>query len=148
LLPVGSPVPDLELAGHSGKRYRLRELGGRPIVVYFYPKDHTAGCTVQAEEMREAWGDVERTDAFVFGVSTDDERSHQSFASDYELPFELVPDTDHRIAQAFGVPLSRGRAKRVTFVIDADGRVAQVFPEVRPRGSAQQVLAALGDVAR
>jgi peroxiredoxin Q/BCP len=143
LLPEGAPAPDIELPLHTGKSARLSELRGKPVVVYFYPKDHTTGCTIQAEEMRDTWREVEAKGAAVFGVSTDDAASHQSFADDYELPFALVPDTEHRVAKAFGVPLRGGKVKRVTFIIDAGGRIAKVFPEVSPRGSAKEVVTAL-----
>lgn len=143
LLAEGAAAPDVELPLHTGKRVRLAELRGKPVVVYFYPKDHTKGCTIEAEEMRDAWREIEAENAAVFGVSTDGAASHQSFIDDYKLPFPLVVDTEQRVAKAFGVPVRGGKVKRVTFIINAAGRVAKVFPEVSPRGSAGEVIKAL-----
>lgn len=143
LLRPGSRAPELTLPTHTGDQVALASLRGKPVVVYFYPKDNTPGCTVQAQELRDAWREVQATGAVVFGVSADDVDSHRSFVSEQSLPFALVPDPEHRVAQAFGVPIVNGRAQRVTFVIDRQGTVARVFDEVNPRGSAGEVLAAL-----
>jgi peroxiredoxin Q/BCP len=143
LREVGTPAPDVVAVAHTGESIRLKDFKGRPVVVYFYPKDDTPGCTTEAQEIRDLWSDLEKTKAVVLGVSTDDEPSHRAFAEKYELPFLLLADTDQRITRAFGVPVARGRAKRVTFVIDAQGRVAKVFPEVDPRGHGKEILAAV-----
>ena len=127
----------------SGLRYEIAPLAN----LYFYPKDDTPGCTVQAEGLRDDWPALEKAKAVVLGVSTDDNESHRAFADKYNLPFLLLPDPDQRIARAFGVPLKNGRAKRVTFVIDKQGKIAKVFPKVDPATHAddvQRVLAMLG----
>jgi peroxiredoxin Q/BCP len=112
-------------------------------VVYFYPKDDTPGCTVEAQEIRDLWSELQNTSAVVIGVSADDADSHKKFAEKHALPFLLVPDTDHRFTEAFGVPLKNGRASRVSFVIDKNGKVAKVFPEVNPRGHGRELLEAI-----
>jgi thioredoxin-dependent peroxiredoxin len=143
LLATGAPAPDLRATAHTGEAVDLAAFRGRPVVVYFYPKDDTPGCTVEAQEIRDLWSELQTTSAIVLGVSTDDAPSHQQFAEKHALPFLLLPDTDQRIANAFGVPLKNGRARRVTFVIDRQGKVAKVFPEVKPEGHARELLEAI-----
>ena len=115
------------------------------MVVYFYPKDMTRGCTLQAQELRDNWKAVKATGAHVFGVSTDDNVSHRAFASAEQLPFLLVSDTDQKLSHAFGVPVQNGKAKRVTFVIGPDGVITKVFDDVRPEGSAAELLKVLAE---
>jgi peroxiredoxin Q/BCP len=115
--------------------------------VYFYPKDDTTGCTIEAQEIRDLYDDIRSAGAIVVGVSTDGQASHQAFATKYELPFFLVPDENHAVAKAFGVPIKNGKAARVSFVLDAQGRVTKVFPKVNPTGHGAELLAALGEGA-
>jgi len=145
-LAVGSQVPALTLQAHTGQTLELAKLG-KPAVVYFYPKDDTPGCTIEAQEIRDLWKEIESTGAVVVGVSTDGSASHQAFAEKYELPFLLVPDEDHAIAKAFGVAIKNGKAQRVSFVLDASGRVSKVFPKVTPKGHGAELVAALGQGA-
>ncbi len=126
----------------DGKLVHLRALKGKPIVVYFYPKDDTPGCTIEAKGIRDQYAELNRL-AVVLGVSEDSLESHKAFASKYDLPFSLLDDTNHAFASAFGVPLSAGHTKRVTFVIDASGKVAKVFPNVNPDGHAAELIEAL-----
>jgi peroxiredoxin Q/BCP len=142
LLAVGAEVPDVAAKAQDGKLVRLRDLKGKPLIVYFYPKDDTPGCTIEAKGIRDQYADL-KSRAVVLGVSEDSADSHQAFASKYDLPFPLLDDTSHALATAFGVPLSSGHAKRVTFVIDAAGKVRRVFPNVNPDGHAAELLAAL-----
>jgi peroxiredoxin Q/BCP len=142
LLAVGADVPDVAAKAQDGKLVRLRELKGKPLIVYFYPKDDTPGCTIEAKGIRDQYAEL-KSRAVVLGVSEDSADSHQAFASKYDLPFPLLDDTSHALATAFGVPLSSGHAKRVTFVIDAAGKVRRVFPNVNPDGHAAELLAAL-----
>lgn len=144
LLPVGSQAPSLAVKAHSGEALDLGKLG-KPAVVYFYPKDDTTGCTIEAKEIRDLYDEIQGTGAVVVGVSTDGQASHQAFATKYELPFFLVPDEDHAVAKAFGVPIKNGKAARVSFVLDANGRVTKVFPKVTPTGHGAELLAALGE---
>lgn len=143
LLAVGAPMPPVSGVAQNGERIALAELRGKPVVVYFYPKDDTPGCTVEAQEIRDLWKDIQATTAVVVGVSTDDAESHKAFADKHALPFLLLPDPEHAIAQAFGVPLRNGRASRVSFVFDRQGKLAKVFPEVKPRGHGAELLATL-----
>jgi thioredoxin-dependent peroxiredoxin len=143
LLSVGAPAPDIEGVAHNGEKVKLSALRGKPVVVYFYPKDNTSGCTIEAQEIRDLWQEIGATGAVVIGVSTDDEASHQKFATDHALPFLLLPDPSGEIAQKFGVPLVNGRARRVTFVIGKDGKIAKVFPDVKPKGHGAEIVAAL-----
>jgi peroxiredoxin Q/BCP len=139
LLPIGADVPDVTAPAQDGKLVNLRALKGKPLIVYFYPKDDTTGCTIEAKGIRDQYAELSRR-AVVLGVSEDSLDSHKAFASKYELPFQLLEDTNHSLASAFGVPLSSGHAKRVTFVIDASGKVSKVFPNVNPEGHAAELL--------
>jgi len=142
LLAVGAQVPDVSATAQDGKVVNLRALKGKPLVVYFYPKDDTPGCTVEAKGIRDQYAELNAR-AVVLGVSEDSLESHKAFASKYELPFQLLDDSSHEIANAFGVPLSNGKAKRVTFVIDASGKVSKVFPSVDPEAHAAELIEAL-----
>jgi thioredoxin-dependent peroxiredoxin len=146
----GKQAPDFELTSDSGERVRLSALRGQPVVLYFYPKDDTPGCTAQACGIRDAWGEFERRGAVVLGVSRDDETSHLKFKEKYGLPFPLLADTDHAVADDYGVWVEKtnyGKTymgiERSTFVIGADGNVAKVMRRVKPDTHADEVLAAL-----
>ena len=143
LLAPGDPAPELEAVAQTGQAVSLKSLRGKPVVVYFYPKDDTPGCTIEAKSFRDSWVDLKKANAVVLGVSSQDNDSHRAFTSKFELPFLLLPDTDHKIAQAFGVPVHLGFAKRVTFLIDKDGKIAKVWPDVDPNEHAEAVVAAL-----
>ena len=144
LVAEGSVAPPIETTAHDGQHVSLAALRGKPVVLYFYPKDNTSGCTKEACEIRDAWKQFQDKGAVVLGVSSDDAASHVGFAEKYHLPFLLLPDTDKTIAHAYGVPVRLGFDKRVTFVIDAEGRIKKVFPDVNPVGHAAEILAALG----
>jgi peroxiredoxin Q/BCP len=144
------PAPDFELTSDTGETVKLSDLRGRPVVVYFYPKDDTPGCTTQACGIRDAYGEFERAGAVVLGISTDSEKSHVKFRSKYELPFTLLVDTDHAVAELYGVwgeKAFMGKkylgVTRSTFVIDADGVVKKAMHKVKPATHAADVLAAL-----
>jgi peroxiredoxin Q/BCP len=142
-LAEGTPAPSIETTAHSGEHVSLAALRGKPVVLYFYPKDDTSGCTKEACEIRDAWQKFQDAGAVVLGVSTDDNASHVAFAQKYKLPFLLLPDPGGAIAKAYGVPLRLGMAKRVTFIIDRQGKITKVFPDVNPAGHAAEILAAL-----
>jgi peroxiredoxin Q/BCP len=150
VIEEGKPAPDFELRSDSGETVRLSALRGKPVVLYFYPKDDTPGCTTQACGIRDAYGEFERAGAVVLGVSPDDERSHAKFREKYGLPFTLLADTEHAVADEYGVWGEKkymGRTymgiTRSTFVIAEDGTVKAVFPNVKPAEHADRVLAAL-----
>ena len=146
----GDPAPDFTLNSDSGEQVRLSDLRGKPVVLYFYPKDDTPGCTKQACGIRDAWGEFERAGAVVLGVSPDNERSHVKFKEKYDLPFALLADTEHATAEDYGVWVEKSYAgkkymgvERSTFVIDADGKIAKELRRVKPDTHADDVLAAL-----
>jgi thioredoxin-dependent peroxiredoxin len=151
VIEEGKPAPDFELPTDSGETIKLSELRGKPVVLYFYPKDDTPGCTTQACGIRDAYGEFERAGAVVLGVSPDNERSHVKFKDKYELPFTLLADTEHSVAEQYGVWGQKSFAgkkymgvNRSTFVIDADGNVKRVMHDVKPANHADDVLEALG----
>jgi peroxiredoxin Q/BCP len=152
VLAEGDPAPDFALTSDAGDRVQLSELRGKPVVLYFYPKDDTPGCTKQACGIRDAYGEFERAGAIVLGVSPDNEGSHVKFKKKYDLPFTLLADTDHAVADEYGVWGEKSYmgktytgVKRSTFVIDADGNIKKVMHDVKPATHADDVLAALAD---
>lgn len=130
---------ELRLRDQHGNTRQLAQFRGRSLVVYFYPRDETPGCTVEGKEFRDLYTQFVALDCAVVGVSTDGVESHRAFADKHALPFTLLADSTGELASAFGV-LNGQRADRVTFVIGPDGQVRRVFREVAPRGHAQQVL--------
>jgi thioredoxin-dependent peroxiredoxin len=146
----GQEAPDFELASDAGERVRLSQFRGKPVVLYFYPKDDTPGCTAQACGIRDSYDDFEHRGAVVLGVSPDEEKSHVKFKQKYGLPFTLLADPDHEVAEQYGVWGERkymGKTymgvERSTFVIDEDGRIAKVMRRVKPDTHAAKVLDAL-----
>jgi thioredoxin-dependent peroxiredoxin len=151
----GAPAPDFEVETDTGGSVRLSDFRGKPVVLYFYPKDMTSGCTAQACGIRDAYEDFSSADAVVLGVSPDSAASHVKFRQKHELPFTLLADTDHAVAERYGVWVEKsmyGRrymgVERSTFVIDADGTVARVFRKVKPAEHARLVLDALAELPR
>jgi len=152
VIEEGKPAPNFELRSDSGETVSLAGLRGKPVVLYFYPRDDTPGCTAQACGIRDAYGEFERAGAVVLGVSPDDEGSHVKFREKYDLPFTLLADTDHAVAEEYGAWGEKKYAGksyvgvlRSTFVIDADGNVKKVMRNVKPATHADDVLAALAD---
>jgi peroxiredoxin Q/BCP len=150
MLSTGVKAPDFALPADDGTTVTLAGLKGRKVVLYFYPKDDTSGCTKEACGFRDSWKDVQRAGAVVLGVSPDGIASHQKFKQKYSLPFTLLADADHRVAAAYGAWGEKsmyGRKYmgilRTTFVIDGDGRISRVFEKVKAEGHAAEVLAAL-----
>ena len=145
MVEEGKPAPDFELQSDSGETVKLSDLRGKPVVLYFYPKDDTPGCARQACGIRDAWGEFQRAGAEVFGISADDQASHERFKSKYELPFTLLADPEHKLGEPYGVGQEGKRSyERSTFVIDADGKVVRIMRRVNPDRHADEVLAALG----
>jgi peroxiredoxin Q/BCP len=146
----GKPAPDFALTSDAGETVKLADLRGKQVVIYFYPKDDTPGCTTQACGIRDAYGEFERAGAVVLGISPDSEASHVKFKDKYELPFTLLADTDHAVSEQYGVWGEKkymGRTymgvNRSTFVIAEDGTVKKVMHDVKPATHADDVLAAL-----
>lgn len=142
-LPEGSAAPDFALQDQAGKMHRLADYAGRWLVLYFYPKDDTPGCTKEACRFRDDIGVLGDLGAAVVGVSVDDVRSHAEFARKYQLPFPLLSDPDGRTATAYGSLLNLGvvrLARRHTFIIAPDGRIAARFDKVDPARHAEEVV--------
>jgi peroxiredoxin Q/BCP len=150
VIEEGQPAPEFELQADSGETVKLSDLRGSPVVLYFYPKDDTPGCTVEACEFRDAYDVFRDRGAKVLGVSPDDATSHEKFKSKYGLPFTLLADPDHRVAEDYGVWGERSMygktytgINRSTFVIDREGKVARAMVGIKPTGHAADVLDAL-----
>jgi peroxiredoxin Q/BCP len=143
----GGPAPDFELKTDSGETVRLSDLRGKPVVLYFYPRDDTPGCTTQACGIRDAYQEFRDRGAVVFGISADDEASHARFKEKFELPFTLLADPERTAIEAYDVWKERknyGKTymgiERSTFVVDRDGNIAKELRKVKPAEHAQQVL--------
>jgi len=145
MVEEGKPAPDFTLESDSGELVTLSSFRGRPVILYFYPKDDTPGCTKQACGIRDAWGEFQRAGAEVFGISADSQASHERFKSKYSLPFTLLADPEHKLGEPYGVAQEgKSSYERSTFVIDADGNVTRILRRVKPDSHADQVLEALG----
>lgn len=152
-LTAGDTAPDFTLSDQDGEDVTLSDLRGNPVVVYFYPKDDTPGCTTQACGIRDAWGDLQEAGAVVLGVSPDDVGSHRAFAEKYDLPHRLLADVDKQVMTqwgAWGEKVLYGRTtvgvKRSTVLVDADGVVAKVWKRATPKTHADALLKALADL--
>jgi peroxiredoxin Q/BCP len=152
MVEEGKPAPDFELTSDSGEKVRLSDFRGKPVVLYFYPKDDTPGCTKQACGIRDDYDSFQQRGAVVLGVSPDEESSHVKFKEKYGLPFTLLADPSHAVSEEYGVWVEKsfsGRkymgVERSTFLIDSQGNLAKVMRRVKPDTHAGEVLAALPD---
>ena len=152
MIKEGEAAPDFEARDAEGNTVRLSDLRGQKVALYFYPKDDTPGCTKEACSLRDGHSELTRRGIKVIGVSTDDEKSHRKFAEKYSLPFTLLADTDHKVADAYGVYGEKkfmGRTydgvHRKTFLIDEEGRVRKVFDKVNVEEHADEVLKAFSE---
>jgi thioredoxin-dependent peroxiredoxin len=150
MIQVGQKAPDFSLADQAGQPVTLSGFQGSPVVLYFYPKDDTPGCTKEACAFRDAFAEYRKRGAVILGVSPDDPASHAKFARKFDLPFTLVADPDRSVCETYGVWKEKnlyGRksmgVERTTFVIDAQGIVRSVFPRVRVDGHSDAVIVAL-----
>ena len=151
-LKEGDPAPDFSATATDGSTVSLSDFKGKNIVLYFYPRDSTPGCTKEACAFRDEFSVFKKREAVVLGVSTDSLKAHQKFSSKYQLPFPLLADEEKRIVEAYGVWGQKsflGRkymgTHRVTFLIAPDGRIKKIWPEVKPAEHAKEVLEALGN---
>jgi thioredoxin-dependent peroxiredoxin len=154
MVAVGQEAPDFTLPDQEAKEVTLSELRGQPVVLYFYPKADTPGCTTQACGVRDHRADYERAGARVVGVSPDTVAAQRKFAQKYRLDFTLLADEDHEVAELYGVWGEKkmyGKTymgvRRATFIIDPDGKVAHVIPKASPKTHDEVVLEALGELA-
>ncbi len=143
---VGNPAPDVSLMDQNGETLSLSHYRGRWVVLYFYPKDDTPGCTTEACQFRDAYQSLKNLGAEVLGVSIDQRESHAAFAKKFSLPFPLLADTDGAVARGYGAlwglwPLRF--ARRHTFLIDPQGRIARVYRQVDPQTHSREVIADL-----
>jgi thioredoxin-dependent peroxiredoxin len=146
----GQEAPDFELTSDAGERVRLSGFRGQPVVLYFYPKDDTPGCTAQACDIRDNFDAFTERGAVVLGVSADDESSHVKFKEKYGLPFTLLADPTHEVAEQYGTWVEKNfggkkymGVERSTFLIDPEGRIAKVMRRVKPDTHVERVLAEL-----
>ena len=155
LIDPGKKAPSFSLKDQDGKTHKLSDYEGRPVVLYFYPKDDTSGCTKEACDFRDAFPRFSQTDARIIGVSPDSVASHLKFKAKYDLPFQLLADEKHSLADSFGVWKEKsmyGRkymgVERTTVIVDADGRIARIFPKVSVAGHVAEVEDTLRELAR
>ena len=152
MLKEGSKAPDFTARDQNGEKVKLSEYKGQKVVLYFYPKDDTPGCTKEACSFRDSNDVYAEKDIKVFGISIDDEKSHQKFITKYQLPFDLIADIDKKIVEKYGVWGEKsmyGRTymgtHRKTFLIDEEGRIAKIFDKVKVSEHADEVLKAFGE---
>lgn len=152
-LESGIPAPDFTLPDETGTPRTLSDYRGKPLVLYFYPKDDTPGCTTEACNFRDDYSDYQQAGVTILGVSPDSPKKHTKFKQKYDLPFTLLADEEHKVLQMYDV---WGRKKfmgreydgvfRTTYLIDADGQIANVFEKVKPANHSQEILQALEDL--
>jgi thioredoxin-dependent peroxiredoxin len=150
LLAVGTQAPEFATTDQDGKMHALSDFQGKKVILYFYPKDNTSGCTKEACAFRDNFAQFRRLNVEILGVSIDSEKSHQAFVQKYDLPFTLLADTDKRLVEAYGAWGEKSMygkkymgTNRVTYVIDETGKIAAVFPKVKPDTHADEILAVL-----
>lgn len=153
MLKEGNKAPDFTAVDQNGNKFKLSDQKGKRIVLYFYPKDDTPGCTKQACSLRDAYDVFEKKGIKVVGVSIDDERSHQKFISKFDLPFDLIADTDKKVVEKYGVWGEKSMygkkymgTHRKTFLIDENGKIVKIFDKVKVAEHADEVLGAFGEI--
>ncbi len=152
-IAAGNPAPDFVLPDENGVQRRLSDYRGIPVILYFYPKDDTPGCTTEACNFRDDYSAYQDANVVILGVSPDSPKSHAKFKAKYGLPFTLLADSEHKVAEQYGVwgkKKAMGREYngifRTTFLIDANGKIAKVFENVKPAEHSREVLAALKEL--
>lgn len=155
LAQVGKKAPSFSLPDQNGKKHKLSEYKGKYILLYFYPKDDTPGCTKEACSLRDNFPAFKKLGITVFGVSADNEKSHKKFEQKYDLPFTLLSDVDHTVAEAYGawgLKKFMGREyegmHRVSFLINGEGKIAKVYEKVKPEVHAEEVLGDLKELMK
>ncbi len=150
MIPEKSPAPDFTLLDETGTAHKLSDYRGKDVVLYFYPKDDTPGCTTEACAFRDDYSDYEKAGLVILGLSADSPKSHLKFKNKYHLPFTLLSDEDHKICEQYGVWAKKkmmGREYmgilRTTYLISKEGLIKKVFEEVKPAGHSKEILAAI-----
>ncbi len=146
-IKVGDAAPDFEVNDQAGKNVKLSDFKGKKVVLYFYPKDNTPGCTAEACNLRDNYEALQKAGYVVFGVSTDNEKSHQKFIDKFELPFPLLADTDKQLHEKYGTWVEKSMygkkymgTARVTFVIDENGMIEEIIEKVKTKDHTAQIL--------
>ncbi|MBI4559929.1 MAG: thioredoxin-dependent thiol peroxidase [Candidatus Hydrogenedentes bacterium] len=154
-ITVGKHAPVFELSSNNGTQTKLADMKGHWTVLYFYPKDDTPGCTIEATEFRDYAREFKKRGAAILGVSPDSVESHCRFIDKHDLNFTLLADSTHEIAEKYGVWVEKNRygrtywgIQRATFLIDPEGKIARIWPSVRPEGHAAEVLGAIDELAK
>jgi peroxiredoxin Q/BCP len=152
MLEVGKKAPDFTLSDQNGKKISLKDLTGKKVVLYFYPKDNTSGCTKEACNFRDDFPKFKKSEAVILGVSPDSVSSHKKFAEKYDLPFSLLADEDKKVVQLYDVWKEKSMygkkymgVERTTFIIDENGKIRQIFNKVKVDGHNEEVMKALKD---
>ncbi len=148
-------APDFKTKDQNGSEIKLSDYGGQKLVLYFYPKDDTPGCTRQACSLRDGFAEFEKRGIKIFGISTDDEKSHQKFIAKYDLPFDLLADTDRKIVNDYGVygeKTNYGKKytgiNRTTFLIDETGKIVRIFRKIKVDEHAAEILTAFEETGK
>lgn len=148
---IGKVAPDFELLDHEGHTHKLSDYKGNPVVLYFYPKDNTPGCTTQACSFRDSFAEFQQKGITVLGVSKDSPKSHANFREKQSLPFTLLSDVEHKVAEAYGVWVKKkmmGREymgmERTSFIIDKEGVLVGILEKVKPQDHAKDILSLFG----
>ena len=146
----GINAPDFNLPASTGANITLKDLKGKNVVVYFYPKDDTPGCTIEACGLRDSFNEIEKLNTVILGVSPDSVKSHGKFISKFQLPFALLADEDKKMCQEYGVWVEKSMygkkymgVARTTFIIDKNGKIAKIFEKVKPEGHNEEIISAL-----
>ncbi len=152
MLQIGDNAPDFTATADSGEKIRLKDLRGKKVILYFYPKDDTPGCTREACDFRDLYARFKKKNVVVLGVSVDSAASHAKFKSKYGLPFPLISDEDHKIVEAYGVWKEKSMygkkymgTERTTFLIDEKGKIARIYEKVKVDGHADALLEAVSE---
>jgi thioredoxin-dependent peroxiredoxin len=148
---VGKPAPSFSLMSHEGKQVSLKDYAGKWVVLYFYPKDFTSGCTIEAHNFQRDIASYEKANTVILGVSVDDAASHKSFCEKEGLSFKLLADTEHKVSDAYGSVMDyngKQYSARNTFIIDPKGNIAKVYLKVSPPKHSEEVLAALAELQK
>ncbi len=147
MLKQGDNAPKFELKDQDGKVHKLSDYKGKKIVLYFYPRDDTPGCTIESCEFRDSYKEIQKKGAVILGVSNDDEKSHKKFKDKYKLPFDLLADTEKKLVEEFGVFGEKSFMGkkfmgifRTTFIIDEKGKIKKVFEDVTPKGHSEEII--------
>ena len=154
MIEVGKKAPDFTLPDHTGKKHKLSDYRGKPVALYFYPKDNTSGCTKEACSFRDSFSEFRKAGITVLGISVDDEKSHEKFIDKYSLPFTLLSDKDKKVVQKYNVWVEKnmyGRkymgTARKTFLLDETGKIVHIFNKVKTTTHANDVLKILSESA-